>query len=42
MAAYMFGHGYVMGQFGDKTQFNYLQKNKSAIVSGSLPWEHQA
>lgn len=39
MAAYMCGHGYVMGKFGNKTQFNYLYWNKSGIVSGSLPWE---
>ena len=42
VAAYMFGHGYVMGKFGDKNQYSYLYRNKSAIVKGSLPWEQQA
>ena len=36
---YMLGHGYVMSKFGDSKQLRYLYSNKSAIMSGSQPWD---
>ena len=38
---YALGQSYVMGQFGDRQQFNYLCFNKSAIVNGTKGWDKQ-
>lgn len=38
---YMFGHSYVMGQFGDRSQFNYLYFNRSAIMNGTKGWDRE-
>ena len=41
VAFYMLGHGYVMGRFGDRRQFNHLYMNKSGILAGTTAWDRQ-
>jgi len=41
LAFYMLGHGYVMGRFGDRRQFNHLYLNKSGILAGTTAWDRQ-
>ena len=38
---YLLGHSYVVGQFGDKSQFNYLFTNKGAIMNGTKGWDKE-
>lgn len=36
---WVLGHSYVMGQFGDKAQYNHLFLHKSGILAGTRPWD---
>jgi len=39
LGAYMVGHSFVMGNFGDSRQYNYMLVNRYGILKGSKAWD---